>query len=69
MEQVLKSQVYYLNKSGSRWIVLEDGKKPKHPFKTVSGRIITRTVQYYESFGNFGSMCIYLQRQQNKSTC
>lgn len=52
------TETYYLNNSGSRWIVLENGKKPVHPFKTKSGKIILRTAQFYESFGNFGSICI-----------
>ena len=52
------SQVYYLNNSGSRWIVLENGKKPVHTFKTKSGKTVHRTAIFYESFGNFGSVCI-----------
>ena len=58
MNTIHTSQIYYLNNSGSRWIVLEDGKKPVHPFKTKSGKIIYRTAIFYESFGNFGSVCI-----------
>lgn len=58
MKKTEVSETYYLNNSGSRWIVLENGKKPVHPFKTKSGKIVIRTVIYYESFGNFGSMCI-----------
>ncbi len=49
---------YYLNNSGSRWVVFENGKKPKHTFRTKNGNEVTRTAIFYESFGNFGSICI-----------
>jgi hypothetical protein len=50
--------VYYLNNSGHRWVVFENGKKSKITLKTQSGNEITRTVIFYESFGNFGIACI-----------
>lgn len=49
---------YYLNNSGSRWVVYNNGKKPVHTFKTESGKDVQRTAIFYESFGNFGSVCI-----------
>lgn len=54
----MRTGVYYLNNSGSRWIVLIDGKKEKRTFTTKSGKQVERTIIYYESFGNFGSACI-----------
>ncbi len=66
MTTILKSGTYYLNNSGSKWIHLENGKKPKHEFRTKSGKIVTRTVQYYESWGNFGCVCISYKGKQIK---
>lgn len=50
--------MYYLNNSGSRWVVYYNGKKSKITFKTESGKEIVRTAIFYESFGNFASACI-----------
>lgn len=44
--------VYYLNNSGSRWVVYKDGKKEKIELLTHSGKKVIRTVNYYTSFGN-----------------
>lgn len=46
---------YYLNNSGSRWII--PGKKIT--FETESGRLVTRKPKYFESFGNFATCNIY----------
>jgi hypothetical protein len=46
---------FYLNNSGSRWVVFINGKREIREFKTKSGKIITRSVSYYASFGNFGT--------------
>jgi hypothetical protein len=54
----MRNGTYYLNNLGSRWVVYENGKKPKHTFETKSGNKVTRTAIFYESFGNFGSACI-----------
>jgi len=54
----MKNGVFYLNNNGSRWIVLNNGKREKITLKTESGKEITRTVIFYESFGNFASCCI-----------
>jgi hypothetical protein len=35
-----------------------NGNKPKHTFKTESGKEVTRTALFYESFGNFGLVWI-----------
>ncbi|MFZ1517031.1 MAG: hypothetical protein WAT21_16615 [Saprospiraceae bacterium] len=49
---------YYLNNNGSRWVVYSNGKKTVHTFMTESGKEVTRTAIFYESFGNFASVCI-----------
>lgn len=54
----MRNGVFYLNNNGSRWIVLNNGKREKITLKTESGKEVTRTVIFYESFGNFGSCCI-----------
>ena len=53
-----KTGTFYLNNSGSRWVVLENGKKVTHTFQTKSGKNVTRTVIEFRSFGNFGSCVI-----------
>lgn len=51
--------VYYLNNSGSRWIVIdEDGKKEQKYFDTKSGKKVLKTILEYQSFGNFASAVI-----------
>lgn len=54
----MRNGLFYLNNYGSKWIILENGKKPKVKFLTVSGKVIERTPIYFESFGNFGSCLI-----------
>jgi hypothetical protein len=54
----MRNGTYYLNNSGSRWVNLTNGKKDKITLKTESGKEITRTAIFYESFGNFASACI-----------
>ena len=51
----MRTGTYYLNNSGSRWIVLENGKRVKQTFETNSGKKIERTVNFFESFGNFAT--------------
>lgn len=46
---------YYLNNSGSKWVIFENGKRVKQDFQTKSGKTITRTVNYFSSFGNFAT--------------
>ncbi len=45
----------YLNNSGHRWINLTNGKWDKITLTTESGKEITRTVRYWEAFGNFAT--------------
>jgi len=54
----MRNGVFYLNNSGNRWIVLENGKKPKLTFQTELGKTVERTPIYFESFGNFASCLI-----------
>ena len=54
----MRNGCYYLNNSGHRWVVYQNGVKEKITLKTVSGREVTRTAIFYESFGNFASVCI-----------
>ncbi len=48
----------YLNNSGSRWIHLVNGEKEKVTLKTKSGIDVVKTAIFYESFGNFATVCI-----------
>jgi hypothetical protein len=43
---------YYLNNSGSRWVHLDNNKRDKITLGTISGKSITRSVNFWESFGN-----------------
>ena len=43
---------FYLNSSGSRWVVFVNGKQPLVEFKTKSGKTIKRTPIRFEMFGN-----------------
>lgn len=48
--------ILYLNNTGHRWILLDDfGKREKITLETKSGKQITRSVNYWESFGNFAT--------------
>ena len=49
---------YYLNNSGTRWINFTNGKKDKITLLTKSDKQITRTVIFYEAFGNFATALI-----------
>jgi hypothetical protein len=51
----MRNGIYYLNNNGSRWVVLNNGKREWKFFVTKSGRIIKRVVNYYESFGNWAT--------------
>jgi hypothetical protein len=49
---------YYLNNTGHKWVVFEQGQKQKITLFTKSGIKVVRTVIYYESFGNFATALI-----------
>lgn len=51
----MRNGLFYLNNKGSRWVVLENGKKSKITLQTINGENIIRTVNYYEMFGNFAT--------------
>lgn len=53
----MRNGLFYLNNSGSRWVVLKDGKREKI-CAYVNGELIRRRAIYYESFGNFASVTI-----------
>ena len=54
----MRNGVFYLNNSGSRWVVLENGRREQRSWQTKSGKTITRRVIEYYSFGNFGGALI-----------
>jgi hypothetical protein len=54
----MRHGTYYLNNSGSRWVVYENGNKPRHKFTTTTGETVERTAIEYRSFGNLGSVVI-----------
>ena len=46
----------YLNNAGNRWINLDaSGNKDKVILQVSDGSTITRTVNYWQSFGNFAT--------------
>lgn len=53
-----ETTVLYLNNQGTRWIVLENGKRSTIDFETRNGRTVTRSPVFYEAFGNFAVVCI-----------
>lgn len=54
----MRNGIFYLNNIGTRWIILENGKKSKITLQTKNGAVITRTVIYYSSLGNFSTALI-----------
>lgn len=59
----MRTGIYYLNNSGSRWVVLP---KPKVNVLTPEG-FKTRTILSFESFGNFG--CAVISYKGKKYKC
>lgn len=54
MSEGREFKTYYLNNHGSRWVRLDSfGNKELITLQTESGKLITRTAQFFESFGNF----------------
>ena len=52
-------RTYYLNNSGSRWVVMDNnGQKERINVQLPDGSYTTRTAIEYRSFGNFGSVVI-----------
>ena len=57
----MKTGTYYLNNYGNRWINLTNGKKDKVKVLFPDGHEETRTVIYYESFGNFAVTAVKIK--------
>ena len=56
---------YYLNGTGSRWIHLNNGKRSRVYFYAEnSTKILSRSVNFYESFGNFASVNFQFNRKK-----
>lgn len=47
------NNMYYLNNTGPRWVTFDGRSKEKLTFQTKAGKTITRTVQEWQSWGNF----------------
>lgn len=56
--------IYYLNNTGNRWIIIEDGERLRLQFTTKRGRKVTRAVNYCEAFGNFAACNISWKGQK-----
>lgn len=54
----MRNGQYYLNNSGSRWVVYQNGKKEKI-LVVHENQILERTAIEYKSFGNFASAVYY----------
>jgi hypothetical protein len=57
MENKMMNGTYYLNQKGTRWVVFNRGEKEKCLIRTDRG-YETRTILFYEQFGNFATACI-----------
>lgn len=62
----MRNGTYYLNNNGSRWVELVDGKREKRVFEVSDGTTVTRSVAFYESFGNFALAAISWKGKQIK---
>lgn len=51
----MRTGTYYLNNTGHRWVNLENGKRDRITLETKSGKAITRSVNFWEAFGNFAT--------------
>ena len=51
----MRNGTFYLNSTGTRWVVFINGKREQRTFETKSGKIITRTVNHYTQWGNFAT--------------
>lgn len=54
----MRNGLYYLNNSGSRWVVYRNDKKEK-VLVVHENQILERTAIEYRSFGNFASVVYY----------
>ena len=61
-----KNGVYYLNNSGSRWVVYHNGEKEKILVEH-DGEEVKRSVVEYQQFGNY--VCaVYYYKGERRST-
>ena len=51
----MRNGTYYLNNHGSRWVNLTNGVKDSITLQNKAGKSVTRTVQFYQAFGNFAT--------------
>ncbi len=54
----MRNGTFYLNNTGHRWVNYDNGVKDKITLMTKSGKQVTRTAIYWQSFGNFATACI-----------
>ena len=47
------NNTYYLNNKCSRWVTYVNGSKERITLQTKSGKTVTRTVSFWEAFGNY----------------
>jgi len=48
----MKTDTFYLNNNGSRWVNFTNGETDSITLLTKAGKSISRKVKLYESFGN-----------------
>lgn len=61
----MRNGTYYLNNSGSRWVHYDNGKKERIKVLMPCGTIIERTALFYESFGNFATVCLSINGKKS----
>jgi hypothetical protein len=67
----MRKGVYYLNNSGDRWVIFENGQKIKirvlpDKYNGLTESVI-RTAIFFESFGNFASACVSIKGKKIKT--
>jgi hypothetical protein len=62
----MKNEMYYLNNSGSRWVIYQNGKKEK-VLVVHENQILERTAIEYKSFGNFASVVYYYKGKKHET--
>lgn len=45
--------LYYLNNTGTRWVIIENGRNARRTFKVKFGGTVTRAVKHFDQAGNF----------------
>lgn len=57
---------YYLNNTGTRFVVYENGKK-QQVYILLNGKVITRTALLYENYGNFVRVYVSVKGKKIKT--